>query len=368
MASELESGPAAGTPRPESAHGPAGDGAAGRARPPARRLPTVRDAVYPLALPAAPRLFDPINGLVHYFVRPNDEFALNSLELLTADACLTRLLMGEGFERVTFLEPERGGLAVSAYGAAPGDPREAEDLKRNFPQALYRALKKSGACKTALVMPLTALERSGGCRDGVADVINKIEKTGNGGNILLLTAAHMSNLVNCFAQPAGFHPWLAGFLSETGGDERADAAARELAGRGMLVRADEYHADEIANLLLRKKLVEGAGVLRDLPVSKVYGLAGPLLEHALQIRRHFTQIPYQNRGASCIRQLNRLLDGERVQRELVEAAARVEPSGVGYSDRLTPLLLERIYGIDTRRCRRLGDRRQVNLLRPDCRF
>lgn len=49
--------------------------------------------VHPMKLPSQRTLlFDSTHGLVHYFVRPNDEFALNSLELLSADVNLVSFL------------------------------------------------------------------------------------------------------------------------------------------------------------------------------------------------------------------------------------------------------------------------------------
>lgn len=318
-------------------------------RPSSTQLPLAKSAVYPLSPPNnMPRLFDPINGLVHYFIRPNDEFALNSLELLGADACLYRLLKQEGFERIAFLEIEHEDIQVNTYDAFSKDILSVARLRQQFSRELCRALEHN-SYKTAIVMPLSVLEKNSGCRNEVVSAINRIDKAGNGGNILLLTATHRSGIVRCFTESIGLHPWLSAALLGKEDSEKIPAAIHELEERGMIVLADEYRADEIANLLLRKKLVDGSGPLKDLPVSKVYELAGLLLEHCLQDKKHFDQIPYQNRGNSCIRQLNALLDDTRVQQELVTAAGQLKPSGVGYSNRLGPLFLERICHIDISR-------------------
>ena len=53
-------------------------------------------------------LFDSTaEGIIRYFVRPNDDFVLNSLEKLDCDEYLYRLLREEGYKRVIFCEPQQ---------------------------------------------------------------------------------------------------------------------------------------------------------------------------------------------------------------------------------------------------------------------
>lgn len=54
-------------------------------------------------------------GMVRYFVRPNDDFVLNSLEKINSDEYLYRLLKEDGYERVVFFEVDETNCKVFAY-------------------------------------------------------------------------------------------------------------------------------------------------------------------------------------------------------------------------------------------------------------
>lgn len=78
----------------------------------------ISDVVAPMKWPSStPKLFDSSSGLTHYFVRPNDSFVLNTLELLDADAYLYRLLKQEGYENITFVEVKSTECRIYAYDA-----------------------------------------------------------------------------------------------------------------------------------------------------------------------------------------------------------------------------------------------------------
>ena len=62
------------------------------------------------------RLFDSnLQDIIHYFVRPTDEFVLNSLEKLDCDEYLYRLLREEGYRRVVFFSTAAEDYPVYTY-------------------------------------------------------------------------------------------------------------------------------------------------------------------------------------------------------------------------------------------------------------
>ena len=61
-------------------------------------------------------LFDSVKGsMIHYFIRPNDDFVLNSLEKLDADEYLYRLLREDGFEQIFFINIGVTNCSVWTY-------------------------------------------------------------------------------------------------------------------------------------------------------------------------------------------------------------------------------------------------------------
>lgn len=344
---------------------------------------------HPMKLPKHRiNLFDSTYGLVHYFVRPNDEFALNSLEILSADAYLYRILKQEGYDRVAFVDEgstdcqiyaydlnsedifkanlsgeEKGLQRINSTKAAqpetwmqdqsPFGKREIRRLSRNETSKKEFAARISSALgdkryKTAIVMPILILEKSGYYGDEVVDIINRIEREGNQGNVLIFTMAQRDDILYCFNEwGSRIHSWASPIMTKVrrGVVDQAREAIENLRKRGLIVLADEYETDEITNLLFRKKLIEKKGLLINLPMQKIYPLAAKLKEHCLQIRKHFIQIEYQNRQDSCIRQLNTLLDRKEIQEELIQAAAKVKDATIGVTKGLHPVLLERVYHI-----------------------
>jgi AAA+ superfamily predicted ATPase len=293
-------------------------------------------------------IFNSGHGFDHYFIGPkNDRFILSSLEKLDFDEYLYRLLRECGYERVVFadlatyedkklayriktydrfsylsyMEPglfekvpdgdrealdeflrtaekrlagEGGGantsIAIRTEKKAPATPRSemgkfvspvmvdatyVTQFTGKIPSALNS--KKS---KTAIVLPVemfqtaaAARERSREILNGIADVRREVNP-----NILLFTAETGESLRDLCsiadrlpALSAGFDKW------------------EEQAGE-RLVKAHWIGLDEIANLLLRKKIVEGAPGFDKLAFS----MAEPLAE---KIHEHFTRAANKNDSA-----------------------------------------------------------------------
>lgn len=61
------------------------------------------------------KLFDSTAGMVHYFVRPYDDFVLHSLEMVDYNEYTYRLLREEGYERVLFIVQEISKCVIYAY-------------------------------------------------------------------------------------------------------------------------------------------------------------------------------------------------------------------------------------------------------------
>lgn len=345
--------------------------------------------VHPMKLPSQRTLlFDSTHGLVHYFVLPNDEFALNSLELLSADVYLYRLLRQEGYDRIAFVDVGNVDCRIYAYDLNSASvfktnlseeekelqridsikavqpetqiqdqslfgkreirrlPRE-ETAKKEFIIGISSALKDKHY-KTAIVIPIFILEKGGYYGDDIVDIINRIEREGNQGNVLIFTMTQRDDILYCFNERGSrIYSWASPIMTKVrqGAVDQAREAVESLRKRGLIVLADEYETDEIANLLFRKKLIEKKELLINLPMQKIYPLAAKLKEHCLQIRKHFIQIGYQDRRDSCIRQLNILLDRKEVQEELIQVAVKVRDATIGVTKGLHPMFLERVYHI-----------------------
>lgn len=347
--------------------------------------------VYPLeSQTVPPGLFDSVCGLVHYFVRPDDEFALNSLELVDADAYLYRLLRREGYERVAFVEVESTNCQIYAYDPPSGAIFQAASEKKGLDDLTLRRTAPKAACptpavigrrmvqsfsqaeqfqkkfvaeinhaledartKTAIVMPLSIFEKAGFFSDAIISTVNRLERISNRKNILVLTMPRRDDLRWCFeGNRAQLHAWVNAIVTNPDRLNMVKEALRILKSLGIIVLADEYQADEIANLLLRKKHLEQSPLLAAVPDTALYHLAGQLRDHCTQVQdQGFQHIPYLDRRGNCIRQLNALLDRPQVQEELAERARRlpVGTTRLAYSRELEPLMLERVCRLGLRR-------------------
>lgn len=372
-------------------------------------------------------LFDSARGnMIHYFVRPNDAFILNSLEKLDADEYLYRVLQEEGYENVFFIGIEGTSCKVWAYDElsywASVRPQEFARVNAKDPSALaefLRAVKgggqtgatqngpvqpakpglnlkhktrpaatavpktdgpsvpavgrcqmqtfssdaefssfminrinpalRAGNIKTAIVMPMELFEKRNYLGETVIDHFRSIAKDNDfKNNVIILTTSQRENLINCFNHP-DLHYWVPELAASTDHrTNRVDAAVKRLSDEGIIVLADQICEDEIANLLLRKKLIEGDSRLAKLKPSKVYGLAELLAEHCRTEKAHFkTMKPF--RMSDYIRQLEKILTNDAVVEELVAVSQTLKPRKVKKLEDITAIQLERVTGVQVSR-------------------
>lgn len=329
------------------------------------------------AAPAEPTLFGTTSALLRYFVRPYDDFVLNSLEIVDADVYLYRLLRKEGYERIAFIDTEDRKCNVFVYDLEssslfetemPSGQKETDrgtPLRRQYGKRIVASFVNSGSfteyfctniCraltdrryKTVVVAPLHLFKKSGYCRNTVIDAVEMAEKSRHGKNILLFALPQRNNILQCFEEPySRLHSSWTSAITAAGRkpDELVSYAIDELLNRGMIVLADNYDTDEIANLLLRKKFIEQEAFLQDIGTSQIYSLALRLKEHCLKEKKRFPAsiIPFIDRRHSCIRDINTLLDSQALQQALVKMGAEAEPAKVPYSKAIPSLMIRRVY-------------------------
>lgn len=335
--------------------------------------------IFPISVaPAESTLFGTTSALLRYFVRPYDDFVLNSLEIVDVDVYLYRLLRKEGYERIAFIDSEDRKCNVFVYdlesssffeAAMPSGQKEGnggKSLQRPYGKRIIASFVNPGSfteyfcaniCraltdrhfKTVVVAPLHLFKKSGYCRNTVIDAVELAEKSRHGKNILLFTLTQRNDILQCFEEPySRLHSSWAAAITATGKkpDELVSCAIDELLNRGMIVLADNYEADEIANLLLRKKFIEQESFLQNIGTSQIYSLALCLKEHCLKEKKGFPDsiIPFIDRGHSCIRDINTLLnDSQALQQVLVKMGAEAEPVKVPYSKAIPSLMIRRVY-------------------------
>lgn len=355
---------------------------------PAPLTASIDSVVTPMALPSTtPRLFDSSSGLTHYFVRPDDNFVLNTLEMLDADAYLYRLLKYEGYENVAFVEVKGTECQIFAYDSQSESIfKPAQAAERKGPQGLsgkkvnqasekpasspslgWRRIRafsrgeefikqfaaeigqalRNPSHKTAIVMPMSIFGKNGYCGEPVIDTLNYIEKYGNNGNILLLTMPRRDDIIECFDdnRPRLHSAWASSVVSKmrTSNVDIVLESIQQLQELGLIVLADNYQVDEIANLLLRKKLLLKMPGYEKIPSSKIYALAELILSHCMQESCEFKTIQFIKRKEHCIRQLNSLLDNPEVQEELLKISKKTPHVQTSFSNKLHSLYLGRMY-------------------------
>ena len=330
------------------------------------------------------------SGMVRYFVRPNDDFVLNSLEKVNSDEFLYRILKEDGYERVVFFEVDETNCKVFAYDKLshlsllnPDDFRlvnisDAESLKFFYdsvknknektaagPAGLTGSLRgkasnvsevkeygkrevtrfaqsanfitvfenyvsnalQSKNIKTAIVMQMEIFEQTFHKEMQLAsktsaqfvDIIRKNEKINTKKqNVIVFTTTSKDSFWNLFNNSLlhNLHPWIAEVLREQSNVDRVQRAINKLEEYGCIVLADSIGEDELANLLLRKKIVEKDDRLQNLSFSKVYTLAGMLKDHLLQKKNYFSLIPYR-KGREFVRPLNAILENDEVIKEII---------------------------------------------------
>lgn len=364
-------------------------------------------------------LFDSVKGsMIHYFIRPNDAFVLNSLEKLDADEYLYRLLREEGYERIFFIDIGETNCAVWAFDKlsywASVKPREFANVDMRNQNAVSSfleqaegggtekaakpgldlkftkgpAVKKPAGktvpeigrsqmqtfateaefrsfmtnriapalnarnVKSAVVIPMELFEKQGYLAETTIATIRYAQKHNNSkNNIIVLTTPRKDNMINCLDFPKfrELHYWVPEVLRGlSAGQERVEAALDALRREGILVLADKICADEIANLLLRKKLIEKDKRFFGLQVSKVYSLAELVAEHCRMEKDHF-QTFKSFKMHDFIRQLDRRLDDDSVAAELVEKSAGLIGRAPKAIKDLSAVALERVTGQEVAR-------------------
>lgn len=357
-------------------------------------------------------LFDSVKGsMIHYFIRPNDAFILNSLERLDADEYLYRLLREEGYERIFFIDIDETNCSVWAYDKlsywASVKPREFSQVNVEDQEALdaffnrveggdsaestakpgldlkfTRGPAKKPAKKTvpaigrkqmqtfatpaefvsfmtnrispalnaknvksAVVFSMDIFSKQGFLAETtVATIRNAQKHNSSKNNIIVLTASRKDSIVKCMntAQAQDLHYWAREVIRMTPpGQSPVDSAIDMLRNEGILVLADQICADEIANLLLRKKLIEKDARFAGLQISKIYSLAELLAEHCRMEKNHFKTLkPFKMHD--FIRQLDRRLDDDQVIAELVSRSAELKSRSPKALEGVSAVELERV--------------------------
>ncbi len=147
--------------------------------------------------------------------------------------------------------------------------------------------------QTAIVMQMDLLTRVNSPK--VRDFMEKATSAHTGKNILLYVVEKKELLSNIVKRDEihYLHPMLLEFFeSSRCGNGSADVI-EELQKRNIIVVADKIGSDEVANCILRKKIIKKDARFENIPVSKVYSLAELLVEDLLNInkKKHFKHIP-----------------------------------------------------------------------------
>jgi len=356
-------------------------------------------------------LFDSVKGsMIHYFIRPNDAFVLNSLEKLDADEYLYRLLREEGYERIFFIDIDETNCSVWAFdklsywasvkpqefasvdmhdqnavssffeqaeggGSTEKASKPGLDLKftkgpakkpskkaipeigrsqmqtfateaefRSFMTNRISPALNSKNTKSAVVVPMELFEKGGYLSDVTIDTIRYAQRRNKSkNNIIVLTTPRRDNIVNCFNHP-DLHYWVPEILRNlTTGSQRADVALDMLRSEGILILADQICTDEIANLLLRKKLIEKDERFKELHISKIFGLAELIAEQCRMEKKHFKTFK-TFKMHDFIRQLERRLDDDAVISEMVSKSSTLKARSPKVLKGLSAIDLERVTG------------------------
>ena len=175
------------------------------------------------------------------------------------------------------------------------DFSRAEDFLAIFVK-LLDALKHEKV-QTAIVMQMDLLERVNSKK--VRDFVDKAGRAKTKKNILLYVAEKREMFSNIVQKDAihYLHPMLYDFFDRSGCDNSSEMVSEkvieELQKRNIIVVADKIGSDEVANWILRQKIIKEDARFKNIPVSKVYSLAELLVEDLLNIngKKHFKDIP-----------------------------------------------------------------------------
>lgn len=338
------------------------------------------------------KLFDSTTqGIIKFFIRPDDLFALNSLELLDANEYLYRVLKNEGYQRVIFFEEAAVNNIIFTYdklsqlsylypdyfkdvdiGSAdsvsifyskvkaemsktddvPKGLEKNESSYDNIPEYGKREIKTFSKIdtliadfsneiqkallaeniKTAIVFEMDIFNRAFERRNNDASdslnniirAIKRFEKKTKKENIILFTLTKeedFSSLKDNSALSKMFF-WMTGVNKD---NEFIKNVIKKLDDYGIFVSCNAIGADEIANFLLRKKIIDNDQKLKDIPYNKIYSLALCLKDHLSHTKQMFSDNVAYNINPNAIKFLTNLFEDENFISELISLAGKLKP-------------------------------------------
>ena len=363
-------------------------------------------------------------GMIRYFIRPNDDYVLNSLEKLDCDEYLYRLLKTDGYERIVFFEVDETNCKVYAYdklshlsilnpidfqkvnlkddnslstffttvqenrekttSGPVGLKTTSSRVKENksvileygkrevtrfaqsanfievFEKYISNALQADNI-KTAIVMHMEIFEQVFNKEINIAnktsaqfvDIIRKNERVNSlKQNIIVFTTTQIDNFYRLLGNNLlhNLHSWIPEVMLEgTSSRERVHKAIELLREYGCLVMVDSIGAGEIANLLLRKKIIEHDQRFSALRVSKIYPVSEALQEHLTQKYEKFPKmiVPYIKRR-EYIRPLNSMLRRDEVVAAITEYAEKIEAKELKLLNKIGSVYVERVTQVYTK--------------------
>ena len=236
--------------------------------------------------------------LIHYFVRPNDSFVLNSLEKIGPSEYLYRLLRFYRFEYIYFVEAAGDSCIINVYDRASAEhfPKEQSRFassdticfssESELAAALSNVLLDTRK-RTAVVIPLDTIHMEWFSSDTVISLLNRPKSNGNLQNALVFTLENENELKSCYVgKQQRLHEWTKTVSPEN--------AVEELRKQHRLVLATTYHVDEISNLILRKKVIENSSVLASVNVSNVYAIAAVIKNYYYSDEEHKKAFGFKN--------------------------------------------------------------------------
>ena len=229
--------------------------------------------------------------------------------------------------------PEYGRRVVAGFS-------RAEDFLAIFIK-LLDALKHDEV-QTAIIMQMDLLARVNSPK--VKDFMDKARSTHTGKNILLYVAEKKELLSNIVKRDEihYLHPMLLEFFESSRCDNGSADVIEELQQRNIIVVADKIGSDEIANCILRQKIIKNDKRFENIPVSKVYSLAELLAEDLLNIneKKNFKHIP--EKVDNYISFLSGCLDEDSFIKMLEEKCKELYPREIALVRDNNVLHLERI--------------------------
>lgn len=224
--------------------------------------------------------------------------------------------------------------------------------------------------KTAVVMPVRIFDTNDNQGNAflsalAANRFRAILEENNGlDNILVLTTDRTASLVQYVNEGRSryweIHTWASEIASQCKEPAlRENAIVGKLTGEGRMVICRGIGEDEIANLLLRKKLVEGDPRFEKLEVSKADPLAERIEAQCKGRKQYFQALPFQEvredgtqAVGSRMLQLEKCLEAPGAVEDLIEASEAMPGRIPERLKDLSPTDLSRVTGRIVPRSRR----------------